>query len=218
MNAYVKTTDDSITIEFFKFLNGEISVSDLESFIYHAIDLEKQMDTETYLELISIDFKDKFIITRLSDLIKERIIREGEFEAWKLRKVLNALITDSESLHIYLDKLYHLYCGVYQDTGKRKYQFKFLANLGLNYLYWIDEGYMRTNYGEHWKEEYDRSLQDLGFYHQQLKPFAEEILSALDNKQIVIQNDGNYQIADKLKSKLESDKVYLLKHKEKPTQ
>lgn len=204
--------NESNKIEFFKFLNGDISISDFENFIYNTTDLEQQLDENIYFELISNDFKDKNVITRLSNLIKKEIIEEGQFETWKLRQVLKALINDSQNLPFYLDKLYHAYCGIYQDKEKRKYQLKFLANLGLNYLYWIDEAYMKVNYKDRWKQEYDKSLQNLEFYHQQLKPFAEEVLSALDNMDIVILNDGNYQIKDELKSKLETDKIYTLEH------
>jgi len=82
-------------------------------------------------------------------------------------------------------------------------------------LYWLDEGYMKANYGDNWKEEYERSFNDFKFYHDQLKPFAKEILSALDTKQIVILKDGTYKISEDLKKKLQTDKIYKLKHPDK---
>lgn len=199
-------------MEFYKFLNGDIVISEFENFIYKSPDLEQQLNSDTYLELISFDFKDKYVIERLPDFIKEEIIEEGPFETWRLREVLNAFLRDPKNLHIYLDKLYHCYCGIYQGNAKRRYEFKFLANLGLNHLYWVDEGYMKTNYGDNWKQEYDRSFHDFEFYHQQLKPFAEDILSALNSREIVVLNDGTYQITDELKSALETDGIYQLKH------
>jgi len=203
---------DENKIEFYKFLNGDISVSDLEKFIYKQSDLERQLDKGTYLELISLDFKDKYVIATLPDFIKKNIIEEGEFKTWRLRNVLSNFLTDVKNLHIHLNELYHLYCGVYQDNGQRRYEFKFLGNLGLNYLYWVDEGYMKANYGDNWKQEYERSFEDFEFYHEQLKPFAKEVLSALDTKQIVVLNNGTYTISDDLKSKLETDQIYKLKH------
>ena len=187
----------------------------MENFIYKHSDLEHELDRDTYLELISLDFNDKCVIATLPDFIKRKIIDEGQFETWKLRNVLNALLTDPKNLHIHLDKLYHLYCGIYHDTGERRYEFKFLGNLGLNYLYWVDEGYMKANYGDKWKQEYERSFNDFEFYHEQLKPFAKEILSALDTKQIIILNDGTYKISDELKTKSETEKIYKLKHPDK---
>lgn len=203
---------DENNIEFYKFLNGDISVCDLEKFIYNQSDLEQQLDKDTYLELISLDFKDKHVIAALADFIKKKVVEEGQFETWNLRNILNSFLTDAENLHIYLNKLYHLYCGIYQNDGHRKYEFKFLASLGLNYLYWVDEGYMKANYGDKWKEKYERSFDDFKFYQEQLKPFAKKILLALDNKQIKILNDGTYTIVDDLKSELETNQVYKLKH------
>ena len=50
------------------------------------------------------------------------------------------------------------------------------------------------------------------FYQVQLKPFAEEILNALNDDNIQILNDGTYIIKEELKSKLETDNIYELKH------
>jgi len=87
--------------------------------------LEQELDRDTYFELISLDFKDKYVTATLPDLIKRTIVDEGEFETWKLREVLGSFLADPKNLHHHLDKLYHLYCGVYHGVGERKYEFKF---------------------------------------------------------------------------------------------
>ena len=56
------------------------------------------------------------------------------------------------------------------------------------------------------------ALNELDFYHAQLKPFAEEILQALNNNNILINNEGSYTIKAELKLKLETDDIYKLKH------
>ncbi|HWB28274.1 MAG TPA: hypothetical protein VG738_22530 [Chitinophagaceae bacterium] len=95
VSCYIMTKlSDENKIEFYKFLNGDISVSDLEKFIYKHSDLEQQLDKDIYLELISLDFKDKYVIATLPDFIKKNIIEEGQFETWKLRNVLNTFLTD----------------------------------------------------------------------------------------------------------------------------
>jgi hypothetical protein len=199
-------------IEFYKFLNGEKSIEDLENFIYSQLDLEQQLGNETYLNLIELNFKDKYDKVKLSDLITNKIIEEGQFETWKLRRILNDFLNEPEKTDINLDKIYHLYCGVYQENGQRKYEFKFLGNLGLNYLYWTDKSYLKTNYGENWKAEYEKCSYKFEFYHEQLKDFAKEILLAIEYKQIEVLNDGTYVISKDLKSKLETEQIYKLKH------
>src|SRR5688572_18596376 len=103
--------------EFYKFLIGDIAVSDLENFIYKHADLEREIDGDTYVELISLDFSDKYVIAALPAFIKGKIIEEGQFETWRLRNILTTFLTDPKNLHIHLDKIYHLYCGVYCESG-----------------------------------------------------------------------------------------------------
>jgi len=208
----MKTVSDNNKIEFYKFLNGNKSVEDLENFIYSQPDLEQQLDSGTYLNLIKLNFKDKYDKAKLQDLIKNRIIEEGQFETWKLKRILNDFLNQSEKTDFNLHKIYHLYCGVYQDKGKRKYEYKFLGNLGLNYLHWADEGYLKTFYGDNWKAEYEKCSTEFEFYHKQLKNFAIEILSAIESKGIEILNDGTYRISNDLKSKFEAPEIYQLKH------
>ena len=208
----MKTVSDNNKIEFYKFLTGEKSIEELENFIYSQPDLEQQLGSEIYLNLVGLNFKDKYDKVKLSDLIKNKIIEEGQFETWKLRKILNDFLNEPKKVDINLDKIYHLYCGVYQENGRRKYEFKFLGNLGLNYLYWTDKSYLKTNYGENWKTEYEKCLNEFEFYHEQLKEFAKEILLAIENRQIEILSDGTYIIAKDLEDKLETEEIYKLKH------
>lgn len=205
------TVSDNNKLEFYKFLNGDKSVEDLENFIYSQPDLEQQLDSETYLNLIELNFKDKYDKAKLPELIITRIIEEGQFETWKLKRILNDFLTQPEKIDLNLDKIYHLYYGVYQDNGKRKYEYKFLGNLGLNYLHWTDEGYLKTFYGDNWEAAYEKCSTEFKFYHEQLKDFATEILLAIDSKEIEVLNDGTYRISGDLKNKLETDDIYKIK-------
>lgn len=215
VGGHIMTTiTDNNIVEFYKFLNGDINHLDIETFVYKQTDLEEQLGKEIYSELISFDFKDKNVNIDLRQFIFKHIAPEGQYETWKLKSLLNSFLTDFSKIDKYLDKLYHLYCGVYHDNGQRKYQFKFLSNLGLNYLHWVDEGYMKINCGDNWEKEYKSCFDDFEFYHRQLKPFAVEILTDLNDNKIQILNDGTYSITDDIKAKLETEKVYVLKHPE----
>ncbi len=209
------TVSENNKTKFYKFLNGDSSIEDLENFIYLQTDLEQQLDSETYLNLIEMNFKDKYVKAKLQEFIRNKIIEEGKFVTWKLKNILNDFLAQPEKTDLNLDKIYHLYCGVYQENGPRKYEFKFLGNLGLNYLHWTDEGYLKTHYGDNWKTEYEKCKSEFGFYHEQLKDFATEILFAIDNKEIEIFNEGTYRITKDLKNKLEISEIYKLKHLEK---
>lgn len=214
-NIMTTTSTDKNLIEFYKFLNGDTTLLEIEIFVYKQPDLEQQVKKNIYLELISFDFKDKNANADLRQFIFKHVVAEGQFEMWKLKSLLNNFLTDFSNIHKYLDQLYHLYCGIYQENGQQKYQYKFLSNLGLNYLYWVDEGYMKVNYGANWEKEYKNCQDDFEFYHSQLKPFAIEVLDGLKDNRIQIFNDGTYKITEDLKAKLETDTIFQLKHPDK---
>lgn len=195
---------------FYYFLNGDIELNAFEKFVYSESNLENQLGAELYTELISLDYKSKFPEVR--EFVSNKIIGKGRFETWKLIVALNSFLAEPEKLHFHLLKLYKLYCGILDEDNNRKFVYEFLQHLGLNYLYWVDETYLKLNYGDKWKQEYDRCFQDFDFYHQQLKPLAEDILLAFENKQIEILDDGNYNISAELKSRLEVSETYQLKH------
>ena len=83
-------------IEFYKYLNGDISILDIENFVYNQSDLEEQMDAGVYFELIGFNFKDSKSEDQLKRLILDKVIEEGNYEKWKLIKLLSVFLTDKK--------------------------------------------------------------------------------------------------------------------------
>jgi len=208
----MKTLTDENKIEFFRFLNDERSIQEMENFIYSQTELQEQLDNLTYLNLIELNFKDIYIKAKLTDLIKTRIVKTGQFETWRLIKKLNEFLTQPEKIDHNLVDFYHLFYGVYQENGKRSYEYKFLGVLALNYFHWAETGYLKSLYGFNWELEYAKCQNDFNFYHKQLKGFATEILFAIEHKEIEIFDNGTYKISTYLKNKYESNEVYKLNH------
>lgn len=175
-------------LPFYHFLNGQASVKETEAFIYQHKELEKELGEELYLELVNLDFKDKDIHNKLRAFILERMVDEGAFETWKLRTVLEDFLQGPENAEGCLVQLYNMYCGAYQENGPRRYAYKFLSNLGLNYL-----AITQTE-----------GVRNMEPYYSELKPIAEEILKALEENKIRILNNGTYSITQELKEKLEN--------------
>jgi hypothetical protein len=119
--------------------------------------------------------------------------------------LLANFITDVKNAPKYLDKIYNLFLGQYQENGNRIYEYRFLGDLGLNYFYWLEESYLKANYGEKWKDEYEKLIQnkEVESEHKKLKPTAELILKSLKNNQIEINDNGTYKITENLKERLE---------------
>ncbi|HEX3008400.1 MAG TPA: hypothetical protein VHO90_12390, partial [Bacteroidales bacterium] len=106
------------------------------------------------------------------------------------------------------------YCGFPNENPYELKGYKFLQNLGLNYLHWIDEAYLKTSYGDKWTDYYKKYESEIPFYHEQLVPVAKLIFSGLQTNEIEIFEKGIYKISDSLKEQLENDKILELKHKD----
>lgn len=204
---------ESNKIEFYKYLNRETSILQFEAFIYTQNTLEQELDKDFYLELIGFNFKDKNSRAQLEDLIFYNLITEADFETWRLKKILNQFIETEENIDKKLDNFYTMYCSLNDRQGKSVNGYKFLGHLGLNYFHWMGEGYLKTNYGSKWQEEFKKRIEDFKFYHSQLKPIAKKILEGLECNGIQIVKIGQYLINDDLKDVLESDQILQLKHR-----
>ena len=201
-------------LKLFEFLNDEINFSEFQNFIFQTKELEDELGKEIYNYLILFNPNDKNVIKRVKYFVS-KIISEGEFETWKLTELLMKFINEPIKVKEYLDKFYDLFYSTF-DKEKRELQkgYRFLEHLGLNYFYWMDESYLRYAYGSNWKSEYRKTLNNLDFYHRQLKPIAEKILNAINQGDIKIISKGKYEITEELKQELEPNKIFLLKHPE----
>ena len=77
-------------LEFFKYLNGELSLPLFEAFITQNIYLEQELGTDLYIELLTFDYKDKNACNRLENFIFDNLVSAAEFETWKLTERLQS--------------------------------------------------------------------------------------------------------------------------------
>jgi hypothetical protein len=199
---------------FLRFLKGDLQLAGFENFISKTTELEKELGTDVYIDLLTFNYKDKNASNHLEDFLLDKVISESEFETWKLTELLQDFINNPSEAKDLLDKFYHLYCSAYNRQGKLTNGYRFLGHLGLNYFYWIDEGYLKNIYGDKWQAEYEKSLKDIEHYQQQLRPIAERILKAIGQGEIKIIGKGEYLITEPLKNELETDNIFKLTHLE----
>jgi hypothetical protein len=185
---------------------------EFESFISDTIELEHELGTDTYIGLLTFDYKSKVAIEKLGDLIFDTMVSEGEFETWTLTELLKDFISHPEKSPELLDDFHRLYNISAARNGDRVNGYRFLGHLALNGVYWLNEGYLRLSYGDNWQTEYDKLIKQIPFYHQQLKPIAEKILHAIAAGEIKILSRGRYTISGQLKDQLEQDKIFQLIH------
>jgi len=177
-----------IQLYFFKVYNDENSIEEFEQWLYREAELEKLLGKESYLDLISLNFKDRHIKYEISKVI-DSFLDFGLFEEQKLRKILNDLINRTQNFAKSLIATYDLYCSGYNFFNNlgRGYGLTF-ANDFFDYRGW-------TNLTNNQKSIRIDKIFD------GVKKEAELVLGWIDKKIIILTgkiNDiGNYEYIDK---------------------
>ncbi len=106
---------DEIKNVFLQFLVEKMSIKAFEQWLYATSELEKVMDDNDYLSLISIDFDDKFAFNHIHGII-EKYISFDEFLKFKFSMLLNDIIAHNENSQSAIEETYYLYCNGYNTS------------------------------------------------------------------------------------------------------
>jgi hypothetical protein len=82
---------------FFKTIKGDISLDDFENWVYESKILETILESDDYLEIISLDYKKSGAKYELYNILK-RLVDIGEFETCKMLELLDAAKQKNERL------------------------------------------------------------------------------------------------------------------------
>lgn len=172
---------------FFETLHGDKSIPEFEQWLYADKRLEGLLTPEDYLDLISFGYKGEGVKYELTKLL-EKHINKGEYEQWKLFRLLRkALQRDSDLPHI-LMTFYDLYCRGYY----------FLDNLGLVYGLAVEVPYGQAN---SWEELTPEQQQDLlNSFYPGLEEEIKRVIGWLENGKVVLTGvlgeDNHYEYID----------------------
>ncbi|MCA1991300.1 MAG: hypothetical protein LDL41_04520 [Coleofasciculus sp. S288] len=172
---------NDLKLKFFTFLNGEESISTFEEWLYATPDLEAVLSSDDYLLLISLDFSETGICSKIEELIKQ-YVDVAEYETWRLRKLLNKVIDRDSKFPEILSEFYELYCHGYG----------FLDSLGLSYGLPIrvpPQGYSADTWEELSKTEQNYLLDSLS---EGAIDEARKVLFGLDTQKIILTNQLNH--------------------------
>lgn len=157
---------------FFEFLNGFISLENIEDFIFFNIDEIKNIfSKEDYFYIIDFDFKDKNSYKRIEDLIL-KYINISEFEVYRLITILENICNIDNLL-----KIYDEYCKGYY----------FLDILAIDYALDLSTAIYELEIS---KDDLNSKINNLS---TNLIFEANKIISYLKNEKIVIKNNYLYQ-------------------------
>ena len=167
---------------FFETLHGDISVLEFEQWLYADRQLECILTLEDYLDLISYGYKGDRVKYGLYKLL-EKHIDKGEYEKWKLIRLLHKALRRDKDLPQILMTFYDLYCKGYD----------FLDNLGLGYGLAVKVPYSQA---DSWNElTAVQQLNLINSFYPGIENEIKKVIKWLDSGKVIltgIQDEYNY--------------------------
>lgn len=155
---------------FFKTIKGHISIEEFKQWLYTDKDLENHLNSNDYLDLISLNFKKSGAKHELWKLLKKHIDL-SEFETYKMMELLREAQKKTDSLPDILMEFYDLYCRGYS----------FLQDLGLAVV-------INLNATANTREELTNQQQKelLESLWPKLEEYIEEVINWIETKKIIL--------------------------------
>ena len=111
-----------VELTFYKLVSKEIELSDFENWVYTETTLEQTLNSDDYLEIISINYKTPSGLYEAQKVLSKYFFM-GKYYEWSVRNILHKIIAKPKDVHKYIEQCYDLYCE----------GFGFMDNLGLGY-------------------------------------------------------------------------------------
>ncbi len=107
---------------YFEFLFHNMTIQEFEKEIYENQEIEKLINNEDYIELISLDFSSKYIFNEIEHIL-DKYIEFSKYYKNKLITMIDIALNQSEGTALVLMEFYDMYC----------HGCEFLQTLGLDY-------------------------------------------------------------------------------------
>lgn len=205
------TLPKNIKEQFFKIIKGDISLLDFEQWLYDNKEIEKHLDSDDYLNLLSINFKKGGAKYELWKFLKKYIGLE-EFEKYKMLELLNEAKQKTEQLPYILMEFYDLYCKGYS----------FFQDLGLGIGLAVEVPRVNNTTVNTWDElttEQQKELLDS--FSPELEDCIEQAINWFETKKIILtgeQNDlGHYEYQDLRTEKEKKSHLWVIVSEDKKT-
>ena len=185
----MKEISEHTELKFYEVLKHKISIQDFEQWVYETKELESELPEDTYIDLISLNYKDKHAHNELEKII-EPFIDNGKFEIKRISKYLESIIDRDEKCAESIELTHDLYCSGYA----------FLRRLGLTYGLLIScppAGNYQKSWNEITKAEQDELLDKL---YPEIIIHAKNALEWINKGKIIIKDTvnelGDYEYDD----------------------
>jgi hypothetical protein len=97
----------------FQFLEGDVELQELEAWLYSNTAVEGQLGAESYLALISIDFRDKWAGHQARKILQQSAC-VGDYLRWRLLSLLSDVAAMTPGWMLSAAGIYEEYCRGYR--------------------------------------------------------------------------------------------------------
>jgi hypothetical protein len=208
----MKTLPQDITEIFYKTIKGDFPIEDFEQWLYANKELEKLLNSDDYLDLISLSYKKSGAKYELWNLLKKHIDL-GEFETYKMLGLLKEAQQKTDRLPYILMEFYDLYCKGYN----------FLEDLGLGIGLAVEVPSVNNTTAETWDElTSGQQKKLLDSFYPELEECIKQIIDFLETKKIILIGEqdemGHYGYED-FRTELEREsKLWVTVSEDKTTE
>lgn len=185
----MKEISEHIELKFYEVLKHKISIQDFEQWVYETKELELELPEDSYTDLISMNYKDKYAHNDLEKIVGP-FVDNGKFEIKRISRYLESIIARDEDCAESIEMTYDLYCNGYA----------FLRRLGLTYGLLIScppAGNYQKSWNEITKTEQDDLLNKL---YPEITVDAQNALTWIKKRKIIIKDTvnelGDYEYDD----------------------
>ncbi|MEH0152583.1 hypothetical protein V6R21_00475 [Limibacter armeniacum] len=188
---------EDIEFKFYEVLKHKFDIKEFEQWVYQTKELESELPEEIYTDLISINYKDKYVHNELENIIED-FVDNGKFEIKRIKKFLKSIIDKDENCAESIEITYDLYCSGYA----------FLRRLGLTYGLLVScppAGNYQKSWDEITKAEQNELLEKL---YPTIIQDAQNVLNWFNENKIIIKdtiNELGYYEYDDLRNQEEID-------------
>ena len=184
---------DKIEETFIIFIAGEMSIKDLEQWLYITPEVEDFLGEIAYLEIISFDFRQPGANYEFCKLISG-YVSQAKYNNWEIKQLLKSLLDGSQDAVLVFNHLYWKYRDSYE----------FLHNLAISDVLGIDDIPTLKDKNLWDEKEFLLQRKKLDEYVEPLMEEIETILEALETGKIKLLNENEYSITPEVSKRLES--------------
>lgn len=201
----------NIKERFYQAVKGGISLDDFAQWLYSDRELERHLEPDDYLDLISLNLNENGAKYKLRNLLKKHI-DPGEFETYKMLELLNEAKQNNERLPYILMEFYELYCIGYT----------FLQDLGLGIGFAVVAPSVNNSTAETWDELTPQQQKEmLDSFSPELEKCIEELINRLTTKKIILTGKqdemGHYNYQDFRTEKEKKSRLWVVTSENKET-